>query len=80
MTESKPITGLGKLWLADYFTASRKKLPMNEHAEALQTRLTELFESKAEEFSRYSEDNPKTALVTSQLAGLYKDLVQVMKN
>lgn len=52
---------------------------MNEHAEALKARLTQIFETKAEEFSRYSEDNPQTAIVTTQLAGLYEDLVQVMQ-
>ena len=52
---------------------------MNEHAEALKARLTRLFESKAEEFNQYSEENPQTAIVTTQLAGLYQDLVQVMK-
>ena len=34
---------------------------MNKHAEALQLRLKELFESKVEEFSQYSEDNPKNS-------------------
>ena len=53
---------------------------MNEHAEAFQSRLKSYFESKAEEFGRYTDDNPSTAIVTSQLEGLYKDLVQVMKS
>lgn len=66
--------------LAEAGTGSRKKSQMNKHAEALQLRLKQLFESKVEEFSQYSEDNPKTAMVTTQLAGLYRDLVQVMKS
>jgi len=52
---------------------------MNEHMEALQKRLKELFEHKAQEFTRYSEENPHTAPVTSQIAGMYEDLARVMR-
>ncbi len=52
---------------------------MNEHMEALQKRLTELFENKAAEFTKYSEDNPHNAPVTSQIAGMYEDLARVMR-
>ncbi|MBK9145745.1 MAG: hypothetical protein IPM23_25005 [Candidatus Melainabacteria bacterium] len=51
---------------------------MNDHIESFQSRLRKIFESKAEEFHRYSEENPNTAVVTSQLAGLYNDLAKVM--
>ncbi len=50
----------------------------NNHMEALQDRLKEIFETKAAEFNRYSEENPSTAVVTTQLAALYEDLVRVM--
>jgi hypothetical protein len=50
----------------------------NEHIEKLQTRLREIFETKAKEFSRYSEENPTTAPVTAQIAGMYEDLAKVM--
>ena len=46
--------------------------------EALQERLKEIFETKAAEFNRYSEENPNTAVVTNQIAGMYEDLVRVM--
>jgi len=52
----------------------------NEHIEALQSRLTELFNTKAAEFNRYSEENPHTAQITTQVAGMYEDLARVFKN
>jgi len=52
---------------------------MNDHIKAFQQRLTTLFERKAAEFAKYSKDEPKTAVVTRELAGLYTDLAQVMK-
>lgn len=47
--------------------------------EALQKRLKELFEHKAAEFTRYSEEHPHTAQITSQVAGMYEDLARVMR-
>jgi len=52
---------------------------MNDHVKNFEQRLIGLFERKAEEFTRYSQEDPKTASVTSQLAGLYQDLVEVMR-
>jgi hypothetical protein len=51
----------------------------NEHVQQLQKRLIGLFEVKAQEFSKYSEENASGAVVAAQLAGLYNELVQVMK-
>ncbi|MBU6452317.1 MAG: hypothetical protein KGS72_11095 [Cyanobacteria bacterium REEB67] len=52
----------------------------NEHARALDRRLLGLFETKALEFTKYSEDHPQTAVITMMIAGLYKDLADVVKN
>jgi hypothetical protein len=52
----------------------------NEHAKALDRRLLGLFESKALEFAKYSEENPQTAGITMIIAGLYKDLAAVVKS
>jgi hypothetical protein len=51
----------------------------NEHAKALDRRLLGLFESKALEFAKYSEENPQTAGITMLIAGLYRDLAAVVK-
>jgi hypothetical protein len=51
----------------------------NEHGRALDRRLLGLFESKALEFAKYSEENPQTAAITLMIAGLYKDLADVVK-
>ena len=53
---------------------------MNEHIQEFQKRLLNLFESKAEEFAKYSQEDAQTGPVAAQLAGLYTDLVQVMKS
>jgi hypothetical protein len=52
----------------------------NEHAKALDRRLLGLFESKAIEFTRFSEENPQTAGITMLIAGLYKDLATIIKS
>ena len=52
----------------------------NEYVQQFQQRLIGLFESKAQEFTKYSEEDASTAPVAAQLAGLYTDLVAVMKN
>jgi hypothetical protein len=51
-----------------------------EHGKALDRRLLGLFESKALEFAKYSEENPHTAAITMMIAGLYKDLAAVVKS
>ncbi|MBY0358173.1 MAG: hypothetical protein K2W82_09250 [Candidatus Obscuribacterales bacterium] len=52
---------------------------MKQHVKNFEDRLVGIFEKKAAEFSRYAEEQPKTAIVTSQLADLYRDLVVVMR-
>lgn len=51
----------------------------NEHARALDKRLLSIFETKAQEFAKYSDENPKTASITLMIAGLYKDLALIVK-
>jgi hypothetical protein len=53
---------------------------MNEHIEKFHENLIGLFETKAEEFHRRSEENPAIAQVTSEIAGLYRDLARVMRS
>ncbi|MBN8658993.1 MAG: hypothetical protein LCH63_13235 [Candidatus Melainabacteria bacterium] len=52
----------------------------NEHAKALDKRLLGLFETKAREFTRFSEENPKTAMITMLIAGLYEELAGLVKH
>jgi hypothetical protein len=52
---------------------------MQPYVKSFEERLTVLFERKAEEFSRFAEESPQTAIVTSQLAGLYRDLAESMR-
>jgi len=51
----------------------------NEHVQKLQQRLIGHFETKREEFNKYSEENPKHASVANEIAGLYADLVKIMR-
>jgi hypothetical protein len=51
-----------------------------DHIQNFNTRLIGLFETKAEEFKQFSAENPATAPVANQLAGLYTDLATLMKN
>jgi hypothetical protein len=53
---------------------------MNEHAKAFNQRLIGIFEIKAAEFTKHSEDHPATAPVTVQLAALYSDLIEIMRH
>ena len=53
---------------------------MNEYIQPFEQRLIGLFESKAQEFTKYSEEDAFTAPVAAQLAGLYAELVEVMKS
>lgn len=52
---------------------------MKPYVKSFEERLIGLFERKAEEFSRFAEERPQTAVVTTQLAGLYKDLAESMR-
>ena len=52
---------------------------MNEQFQAFQQRLIGLFERKAQEFTQYSEEDVSSAPVAAQLAGLYTELVEVMR-
>jgi hypothetical protein len=51
-----------------------------DHIQNFNTRLIGIFETKAEEFTKFSLENPTTAPVASQLADLYSDLAKLMKN
>jgi hypothetical protein len=53
---------------------------MNTYIQAFDERLRDVFEQKAAEFSRYAEEDPTKAIVTAQLAGLYKDLVEALRH
>ena len=50
-----------------------------EHIQNFNTRLKGIFETKAEEFTKFSQENPSTAPVAAQLAGLYSELAQLME-
>ncbi len=52
---------------------------MNKHIEAFDNRLINLFTTKAQEFHEYSEQNPVTAPVIIQIAQLYNDLINLLK-
>lgn len=52
---------------------------MNEHIQRFNEKLIGIFECKAAEFSKHSEEHPVTSSVTSELAGLYSDLAEVMR-
>jgi hypothetical protein len=51
---------------------------MRPYIREFEERLRGIFEKKAEEFSRYAEEQPRTAIVTAQLATLYKELAESM--
>ncbi|HEY9681781.1 MAG TPA: hypothetical protein V6C97_13375 [Oculatellaceae cyanobacterium] len=51
-----------------------------DHIQNFNTRLIGIFETKAEEFTKFSTENPATAPVAAQLAGLYSDLAALMKS
>lgn len=52
---------------------------MNPYVREFEERLRGQFEKKAEEFSKYAVEQPRTAMVANQLADLYKDLAQIMR-
>jgi hypothetical protein len=53
---------------------------MSNYIQAFEERLLTLFQRKAAEFTRYAEDEPRTALITTQLAGLYQDLIESLNH
>jgi hypothetical protein len=53
---------------------------MNSYIHSFEERLRSLFTEKAAEFSKYAEEQPATAMVTGQLAGLYNDLVEALSH
>ncbi|HEY9714660.1 MAG TPA: hypothetical protein V6C72_14430 [Chroococcales cyanobacterium] len=55
---------------------------MNQSVDYIQRfnqNLLGIFEAKAAEFVKHSQDNPITSAVTAELAGLYSDLAEIMK-
>lgn len=60
-------------------TQQLERILMNDYIHNFNSRLQGIFEIKAQEFTKYSEENPSTAVVASQLAGLYADLAALMK-
>ncbi len=53
---------------------------MSNYIQAFDDRLRNLFQIKAAEFTRYAEEEPGTALITTQLAGLYQDLIEALSH
>ena len=52
---------------------------MRPYIKEFEERLLVLFEKKAEEFSKFAEDQPRAQMVATQLADLYRDLADVMR-
>jgi hypothetical protein len=52
---------------------------MRPYVREFEERLRNLFEKKAEEFSRFAEEQPRAKMVANQLADLYRDLAQIMR-
>jgi len=52
---------------------------VNEYVNTFNQRLIGIFEVKAAEFTKHSEENPLTSKITAEIAGMYEDLVEVMK-
>ena len=52
---------------------------MHDYIEKFHIKLIGLFESKAEEFTRRSEENPAIATVATEIALMYQDLAKVMR-
>jgi hypothetical protein len=53
---------------------------MDKQIQEFNQRLISIFESKAEEFNKYSEEEGNNAPVAAQIAGMYSELAQVMKS
>ncbi len=52
---------------------------MSPYVLEFEERLRGIFERKAEEFSKFAEEQPKAAMVAEQIADLYRDLAQIMR-
>lgn len=52
---------------------------MRPYVKEFEERLIDLFERKAQEFTRFAEERPQTRIVANQLADLYRDLAEVMR-
>jgi hypothetical protein len=52
---------------------------MRPYVKEFEERLLVLFEKKAEEFTKFAEEQPRAQMVASQLADLYRDLAQIMR-
>ena len=52
---------------------------MSPYVKEFEERLHQMFEKKAEEFTKFAAEQPRTAMVASQLADLYRDLAQIMR-
>jgi len=53
---------------------------MKNYIQTFEERLRSIFQLKAAEFSRYAEEEPATAIVTTQLAGLYEELAEALSH
>lgn len=53
---------------------------MNTHVQTFDERLKQFFELKEAEFKQYAQEQPATSNVTSEIAGLYKDLCEMVKH
>ncbi|HEY9786714.1 MAG TPA: hypothetical protein V6D17_15030 [Candidatus Obscuribacterales bacterium] len=52
---------------------------MNDQIQKFNQRLLGMFERKAEEFTRYSEEDTPSASVAAQIAGLYTELAELVR-
>lgn len=52
---------------------------MRPYIKEFDERLRGMFEKKAEEFTRFAEEQPRTKIVAAQLADLYRDLAQIVR-
>jgi len=52
---------------------------MNDHILNFNQRLLGMFERKAEEFKRYSQEENSSATVAAQIAGMYSELAELVK-
>jgi hypothetical protein len=56
-------------------------MQIQELINGFESRLLDIFQNKANEFTKYAEEAPtNTAMVASQLAGLYRDLAEAMSH
>ena len=53
---------------------------MNPHVQTFDERLKVFFELKEAEFKQYAQEQPATSSVTTEIAGLYRDLSEVLKH